>query len=366
MAGMSEVGRLFNANELIVAEVLQSAEAMKAAVNYLEGFMEKAETSRARQDRARHGQRRRPRHRQEPGRDHPQQQRLRRDQSRDQGAVRSADSGVPGAQAGRDRALGAAGEERAADGYSRRPISKTPAFSVPVLVGGAALSERFTRQQDRAGLRRGRLLRERRHDRAAPDEQIMDPAEREALLAAHRNSEAGAFAEPSWKNARRRVIGRTQHESARWIFRFLPRPISTGKCATCRNWPSSGATSIRSCFSAGIWATKATSKRIWRAGAPKALELNAMVEELKSEAAAFMKVKAVWQFFEAEREGNSIHLFAPGSCRASSHIPFRTPAARQRPLPERLYPAARRTAGATTWRCSWSRPARAFASDPKR
>src|SRR5207248_5253919 len=32
MAGMSEVGRLFNNNELIVAEVLQSAEAMKAAV----------------------------------------------------------------------------------------------------------------------------------------------------------------------------------------------------------------------------------------------------------------------------------------------------------------------------------------------
>ena len=31
MEGMSEVGRLFNANELIVAEVLQSAEAMKAA-----------------------------------------------------------------------------------------------------------------------------------------------------------------------------------------------------------------------------------------------------------------------------------------------------------------------------------------------
>ena len=34
MAGMSEVGRLFNKNELIVAEVLQSAEAMKAAVNH--------------------------------------------------------------------------------------------------------------------------------------------------------------------------------------------------------------------------------------------------------------------------------------------------------------------------------------------
>ncbi len=45
MAGMDEVGRLFNNNELIVAEVLQSAEAMKAAVRYLERFMEQVETS---------------------------------------------------------------------------------------------------------------------------------------------------------------------------------------------------------------------------------------------------------------------------------------------------------------------------------
>jgi len=42
MTGMDEVGRLFNNNELIVAEVLQSAEAMKAAVGHLEQFMEKA------------------------------------------------------------------------------------------------------------------------------------------------------------------------------------------------------------------------------------------------------------------------------------------------------------------------------------
>src|SRR5262245_31601603 len=43
MKGMDEVGRLFNNNELIVAEVLQSAEAMKAAVGHLEQFMEKAD-----------------------------------------------------------------------------------------------------------------------------------------------------------------------------------------------------------------------------------------------------------------------------------------------------------------------------------
>jgi 5-methyltetrahydrofolate--homocysteine methyltransferase len=41
MDGMKEVGRLFNDNQLIVAEVLQSAEVMKAAVSFLEPYMEK-------------------------------------------------------------------------------------------------------------------------------------------------------------------------------------------------------------------------------------------------------------------------------------------------------------------------------------
>lgn len=45
MRGMEEVGRLFNNNELIVAEVLQSAEVMKASVSHLEQFMEKEETA---------------------------------------------------------------------------------------------------------------------------------------------------------------------------------------------------------------------------------------------------------------------------------------------------------------------------------
>jgi 5-methyltetrahydrofolate--homocysteine methyltransferase len=45
MKGMDEVGRLFNANQMIVAEVLQSAEAMKAAVAYLEPHMEKADAA---------------------------------------------------------------------------------------------------------------------------------------------------------------------------------------------------------------------------------------------------------------------------------------------------------------------------------
>ncbi|MFP3917058.1 methionine synthase [Lysinibacillus telephonicus] len=45
MKGMAEVGRLFNDNQLIVAEVLQSAGVMKAAVAHLEQYMEKSDES---------------------------------------------------------------------------------------------------------------------------------------------------------------------------------------------------------------------------------------------------------------------------------------------------------------------------------
>ena len=43
----------------------------------------------------------------------------------------------------------------------------------------------------------------------------------------------------------------------------------------------------------------------------RALELFNGMEEIKQEASKFMKIGAVWQFFEAERQGNSIALFAP-------------------------------------------------------
>src|SRR5207253_7126441 len=45
---------------------------------------------------------------------------------------------------------------------------------------------------------------------------------------------------------------------------------------------------------------------------PRAVELFESMEEVKKEAATFMKVRAVWQFFEAEAEGELLHLFGPG------------------------------------------------------
>ena len=45
MDGMDEVGRQFNANQLIVAEVLQSAESMKFAVSHLEPYMDRLDSA---------------------------------------------------------------------------------------------------------------------------------------------------------------------------------------------------------------------------------------------------------------------------------------------------------------------------------
>jgi len=55
---------------------------------------------------------------------------------------------------------------------------------------------------------------------------------------------------------------------------------------------------------------------------PKALALFHDVEEVKREAMAWMKVRAVWQFFEAERDGNSIRLFNAGSAEPAHTFSF--------------------------------------------
>jgi hypothetical protein len=50
------------------------------------------------------------------------------------------------------------------------------------------------------------------------------------------------------------------------------------------------------------------------------------MEEVKQEAAQFMKVKAVWQFFEAERDGNSPSTCSRPARRPAAHVPLRPPA----------------------------------------
>ncbi len=155
MAGMDEVGRLFNDNQLIVAEVLQSAEVMKAAVS-LPG--------------AAHGEGRRA-----PARGKILLATVKGDVhdigknlvdiilSNNGFEVVNLGIKVPSerliaggarAPARPDRPLRPAGQERPADGGRRRTTSRRRGSTSPLLVGGAALTRRFTAPADRAGLRR--------------------------------------------------------------------------------------------------------------------------------------------------------------------------------------------------------------------
>ena len=116
MAGMDEVGRQFNANQLIVAEVLQSAEAMKFAVAHLEPYMERTDAASRGQVLLATVK----------GDVHDIGKNLveiilsnngyRRDQLGHQGCGSGTDRGLPGAPTGHNRVVGIAGEVGPDDG----------------------------------------------------------------------------------------------------------------------------------------------------------------------------------------------------------------------------------------------------------
>ena len=303
MAGMTEVGRLFNNNELIVAEVLQSAEAMKAAVNHLEQFMEKADTAaRGKIVLAT-----------VKGDVHDIGKNLVEIILANNGyevinlgikvPPDALDPGLARAPARCHRPLRPAGQERPPDGDHR------------VRFQGQR------RGRAAAGGRR-RALREVHHDTHRPAygaptfyakdamtglrmmNELMDPATREAA-AQHRTylhgGRAVAVEAAPAVNARRRRSPKVRTDipipPAPYLdrrVRDVPQPQRALELHQSVHAlrPASG---LQRQFRKDCCATRD----------PKALELYHDVEAVKQEAAKFMKVRAVWQFFEAERDGNS-------------------------------------------------------------
>jgi 5-methyltetrahydrofolate--homocysteine methyltransferase len=306
MEGMSEVGRLFNNNELIVAEVLQSAEAMKAAVSHLEQFMEKSETAtRGKIILAT-----------VKGDVH--------DIGKNLVEIILANNGyrvinlgikvppevlIRAWQEHRPDAIGLSG--LLVKSTQQMVITagdlKASGISVPVLVGGAALSEKFTRTRIAPAYGEAVCYAKDAMTGLNLMNRIMDPAEREAVLKAHTFTEAPIAVE----QAQEAITPATTRRSAkvRATIALPPAPYLERKV---RDVP----------HLAEVWSYinpfmlygrhlgyKGNFEQGLATHDEKALELFHKVEELKHEAAHFMKVKAVWQFFEAEREGNAVHLF---------------------------------------------------------
>ena len=309
MAGMSEVGRLFNNNELIVAEVLQSAEAMKAAVNYLEQFMEKADTE-ARGSIVLATVK---------GDVHDIGKNLVEIIMTNNGyRVINLGIKIPPEkliEAWREHnpdAIGLSGllVKSAHQMVVTAGDLKEAGIRVPLLVGGAALSEKFTNTKIAPAYGEAVCYAKDAMTGLALMNRLMDPKQREALRETHTYTPLPELEEGETEP----LAPITQARSAK-VRADLPIPPAPYLDRKVRDVPQ--LTEIWSYINSFMLygrhlGFKGNFEKRLAEHDPKALELYHQIEELKREAAKFMKVRAVWQFFEAEAEGNSIHLFAPG------------------------------------------------------
>ncbi|HZL57960.1 MAG TPA: vitamin B12 dependent-methionine synthase activation domain-containing protein, partial [Bryobacteraceae bacterium] len=187
---------------------------------------------------------------------------------------------------------------------------KDAGIDVPLLVGGAALSERFSVNKIAPAYGDAVCYAKDAMTGLRLMNQIMDPSEREAVLTANRHAEPGAFAEPAVQEM---PVAKSEERSAK-VRAHLPIPAVPYLERKVRDVPQLqelwGYMNPFMLFGRHL-GYKGNFEKNLAQGEAKALELNNMVAELKQEAAKFLRVRAVWQFFEAERDGNAIHLFAP-------------------------------------------------------
>jgi len=309
MAGMSEVGRLFNNNELIVAEVLQSAEAMKTAVGHLERFMEKSETStRGKIVLAT-----------VKGDVHDIGKNLVEIILSNNGyRVINLGIKVPPEdliQAWREHkpdAIGLSGllVKSAHQMVTTASDFKDHGVDVPLLVGGAALSEKFTTTRIGPAYGAPTFYAKDAMTGLRIMNELMDPAQREVVISTHIFSTAAPLnvdVQPA--------VNRGTARSPK-VRIDIPIPAAPYLDRRVREVPNLHEvwTYINPFMLYGRHlGFKGNFEKLLAEREAKALELFHQMEEVKREAEKFMKIRAVWQFFEAERDGNSIRLFDPGS-----------------------------------------------------
>jgi 5-methyltetrahydrofolate--homocysteine methyltransferase len=308
MTGMAEVGRLFNNNELIVAEVLQSAEAMKAGVSHLEKFMEKADTAaRGRVILAT-----------VKGDVHDIGKNLveiilsnNGYEVINLGIKVPPDDLIRAFQEHHPDVIGLSGllvksaQQMVITGNDLRDAG----VHVPLLVGGAALSEKFTRNKIAPAYSAPTFYAKDAMTGLRLLNEIMDPAGRDQLLSDH------SFSEPELAPAPETIAFPLSEKRSDKVRTDIPIPAAPYLDRRVR---SVG-------HLAEVWSYinpymlygrhlgfKGNFEKLLAARDAKAIKLYHDVEDVKNWASGFLKAKAVWRFMEAERAGNSIRLFAPG------------------------------------------------------
>lgn len=311
MAGMAEVGRLFNNNELIVAEVLQSAEAMKAAVNHLEQFMEKADTAARGKILLATVK----------GDVH--------DIGKNLVEIILSNNGYNvinlGIKIPSEKIIEAYRQHQPVDAIGLSGLLVKSAqqmvltagdlreagIRVPLLVGGAALSQKFTTNKIGPAYAEAVCYSKDAMTGLALMNQLQDPAAREAVLKANTQTEpAGPDPEPVEAPV---AVSDQRSTKVRLDLPIPPAPYLDRKVRDVPQLPELWTYINPFMLYGRHLGYKGNFEKNLAQQEAKALELFHMVESLKEQAVKYMKAKVVWRFFEAERDGNSIHLFAPAA-----------------------------------------------------
>jgi len=187
---------------------------------------------------------------------------------------------------------------------------KEHAIGVPLLVGGAALSEKFTRTRIAPAYGAPTFYSKDAMTGLRLMNEIMDPATRDQMLRSHTFTQGGLDIQAPVVAPV--PVSEQRSSKVRTAIPIPPAPYTERRV---RSFP----------HLAEVWSYinpymlygrhlgyKGNFEKALHERDPKALALFHDVEAVQQRAMEFLKVRAVWQYFEAEREGNAIHLFAKG------------------------------------------------------
>ncbi len=310
MTGMAEVGRLFNNNELIVAEVLQSAEAMKAAVTHLERFMEKAESStRGKIVLAT-----------VKGDVHDIGKNLveiilsnNGYQVVNLGIKVPPEELIKAYQQHKPDAIGLSGllVKSAQQMVTTAGDLHDAGIDIPLLVGGAALSEKFTRTKIAPSYTAPTFYAKDAMTGLRLMNEITDPESREEVLSRH------IFQQMPPELAPLETVpvpsGEVRSPKVHTGVPIPPAPYLDRRVRIIPHLAEVWSYIAPHMLYGRHLGFKGNFEKLLADRDPKALELFHNVEDVKRDAAKFMQARAVWQFFEVERDGNTLHLFQPGA-----------------------------------------------------
>jgi 5-methyltetrahydrofolate--homocysteine methyltransferase len=184
-------------------------------------------------------------------------------------------------------------------------------IQVPLLVGGAALSDKFTRTKIAPAYGALTFYAKDAMTGLRLMNELMDPAARQAMLDANLNVAIDTPAPEPVDETLRTVTQRSNKVSL-----DVPMPEVPYWDRKVRDVPQLKE----------LWeyinpfmlygknlGFKGNFEKLLAERDPKALDMLHNVEEVKAWSMEFLRPKAVWQFFEAERDGNSIRLFQHGA-----------------------------------------------------